>query len=468
MKSKILFKTVSSVVSVLCILQSNVHAGGKNLPLEERVQYYKTKAASAENDKDKKRYEKKRHQAAAELEFIESFLETAKEELDELKGVTALKMSSVKQKPTFTLKHNPNDTDLRREIDWSDKERYLQRGDLFKKAGGVFQILEDLTLTDEEVNSMDGACEYAIGKFGKRLEDLSGMPMAKIKRMTLGWGINYFVDRYFDTVEKPENGDLIVYSGGEYPYAGICRVGEDGSLLVENWAKMYKNNSVFLNPPFFAPKFIGKKAQVFRLKTQVDAQPEIPGALLLGTFREDGTFVFDGNATTKALRKKITESKSVQETCQIPELHCVTNIKQIDNAYDFAMGVIFGTYDRPDHIPYYDLDREQLFAMFENDFDITKTPEKGDLVLYYAADPDQVKSLKPSHYGVYQGNNLVLSKFRNCAVFVHPAWLVDTYADTDFIRYLRMIEAPEVTLQKVQTDYQNARANDIRAQRLFM
>jgi hypothetical protein len=150
------------------------------------------------------------------------------------------------------------------------------------QGGGYFMTVKTYDKNDPEryINCF----AYALGTFGKALEKLAGKSLKEIQD-SAEYSINHIVERYFENVEMPQDGDLVVYSipFGTYlrtpsgvevtgtTHAGIYRKTDrnwnspPGGSVESKWGWL-GNPYVFQHDVFFAPDFFGDQVKFYRLK----------------------------------------------------------------------------------------------------------------------------------------------------------------------------------------------------------
>jgi hypothetical protein len=125
---------------------------------------------------------------------------------------------------------------------------------------------------------------YAVGTYGNKLEKLAGQPMKEIQK-SVDDTIDSVVKKYFTNISEPNmprDGDLVVYSipEGEMmqtprgrlvegtTHAGIYRENNPscpGGSVESKWGWI-DNPGVFQHDVFFAPRYYGGDAKIFRIK----------------------------------------------------------------------------------------------------------------------------------------------------------------------------------------------------------
>jgi hypothetical protein len=120
-------------------------------------------------------------------------------------------------------------------------------------------------------------------------------------------------------------------------------------------------------------------------------------------------FSYIPSEDTKHMRKCL-DLASTSEIAEFPQIERLEYIDFDGNCYEYAFGHLLETYKAP---------RDILRSIGKNKstllkyFDITRTPEKGDLVVYYD------KKDNPVHYAIFLETNRVMSKWGEYPVYAH-------------------------------------------------
>jgi hypothetical protein len=203
-----------------------------------------------------------------------------------------IKLSGLTQELTYSRKYNVGPFDIRQCIGeiaarWSADckkmgEEYHNhqwniewRGTTFTR-NGFFRVLHTLDGDDKYLNCF----AYALGTFNSSLEQVAHKKMSEIQK-SVSERIDHIVTAYFTSVEKPEEGDLVLYSippgkifhrtnGDRFigtTHAGIYRQeGHPDGTVESKWGWLGQPY-VFQHEFFFTPDFYGKIVQIYRLKS---------------------------------------------------------------------------------------------------------------------------------------------------------------------------------------------------------
>ena len=148
--------------------------------------------------------------------------------------------------------------------------------------GGYFVTIK--TYADGDPQRNLNCFIYALGTFGSKLEKLAGKEMKEIQESVLAT-IDHVVEKYFNNVTEPEEGDLVIYSvspgncifapGGTQvsgtTHAGVYRKTKPnwnsppGGSVESKWGFLM-NPFVFQHDVFFTPDFYGDQVKFYRLK----------------------------------------------------------------------------------------------------------------------------------------------------------------------------------------------------------
>jgi len=128
----------------------------------------------------------------------------------------------------------------------------------------------------EEVDQDLNPFAYALGLFGKELSELCGLDVDVIKQYVDETNIDEFIESYFECVETPQEGDLVVYESSEDPthqktHAGVfhtrnSRSGEKAGSVESKWGGIGRNAEVFQHHVFYVPEEYGNVAKFYRLR----------------------------------------------------------------------------------------------------------------------------------------------------------------------------------------------------------
>lgn len=380
------------------------------------------------------------------------FLKSIKKEKESVRGVDGIEEGTKE----FKTHRRNNFREQLNKLTCFDGKEYQQKGDIYSQCGGHFRTVK--TLTKTEIDELSNSYMYAISSFSVQLEALSGLSRMEILAMN-AYGLNYLLNLYFDVVITPREGDLVVYRGEEYPHAGICRQREQG-LVTESWWRYWSNPMVFEHDLFFLPERFGNIAKFYRLKTTLpkDAFDDLEAGPLLAKPREDGIFVFERTEGNAGIREFVTSAKMSEIEQKYPRLFKVrSSIKFFGVCYGYAIGKVFGTYQEPSVVPYFECNPVETQTFFDKYFEVTAEPQKGDFVIYYQEDPVKSPYSQYSwkHFGVYMGKNLVDSKWGAGPVAYHPVFFADNL-DGDYVKFLRMKRPPQEILKELEEERKRA------------
>lgn len=341
---------------------------------------------------------------------------------------------------TFTLRFSWDEqAKIQREAlasqtDWNG---YFSIGDKQRQAGGNFQVVKQLT--SQEVSFLEGNGLYALTLLAEKIEALSGKKLDELKAMYMAHDVNYILYHYFDSVEEPKEGDLVVYNQGRH--LALCHSTASQKPAVVSCWNIWNNADryILIHDPFFLPSHAGSVAQFYRIKQKAHGIRPVQEAVQnqMGAFRKDGTFVFDNQSHNFETRLQIWDS-SDKEKANKPAFHLqmLAHIDFVGVCYQYAMGKLFNTYSMPACVPHFEKNEQATLALFKNYFELTQDPQDNDLVLYYNQDPE-TNDIIPVHYGVFIDNR-VESKWGACGkVWLHPPFYV-TPEYGNYIRFLRM------------------------------
>ena len=233
--------------------------------------------------------------------------------------------------------------------------------------------------------------------------------MQEIQAQGWAYGMSYLINRYFDCIKMPEEGDLVIYpNAAGSPHTGIYRKSKPnwnspyGGTVESKWGG--GSPFVFQHDVFFTPDHYGDIAQFYRPKKQRDPVVSSKEGLLIppsmSTIGNDAYFGFNEAEENMRIRKEIDPLSGRALVKQFPQIQLIEYIKFTGYCYDYAFGKIFNTYRPPHFMPIM-----PSHDWIENYFTVTTEPLKGDLVCYYKT------SSYPVHYGIYDSPNLVESKW---------------------------------------------------------
>lgn len=280
--------------------------------------------------------------------------------------------------------------------------------------------------------------EYAIENIGQALAELANTPLPDLMAQSQAYGINYFLHRYFQSAEKPEEGDLVVYYDQNYKptQAGVFRNttpnwnSPRGGTIESKWSQ--PNPYAFIHDVFFVPEFFGSRACFYRLKkpgTVIHSPRPLRPIEITEELQPDGSFKAINDREIRQIINSYCGKDLEQKVPQIRYLH---DISFFGVCFHYALGKVLKTYSMPNIEGTHEWDlltiNEPKFLKAY--FLKTSSPKPGDLAVYSKDD-------KRTHYGVYIGDNLIESKWGLDGVYQHPPFFVDT-STGDTLTYYRM------------------------------
>ncbi len=308
-----------------------------------------------------------------------------------------------------------------------------------------FKILET---SNDDRQARLSSHQYALERTGKPLEEICGLPIIKIQHQCKKYGIGYFVNRFFDGVEQPEEGDRVVYYVHGKPFhSGIFQSNKPNGnstrigTVESKWGQGdFPTPFAFLHDIFFLPPHCGDVAKFYRLKKAAEPFQALPkheeahGPMHILT--ADKTFRYVSNKANDKilaiLRKYPLEPLRV--IAELPQIACLDEIDFSGTCHTYALDKIFGAeLDKlPQDITDADLFGNEESKLLEKYFTPTVQPQAGDLAVYSNASDS-----KRVHFGVYIADDLIESKWGLREVYRHPPFYVDkNYGDT--ITYYRL------------------------------
>ncbi len=299
---------------------------------------------------------------------------------------------------------------------------------------GFFRTIET---SDNPDRTSLNSHQYALEKIGQPLEVLTGKSIKEIQHECATYGIEYFVGRFFNTVEIPQDGDLVVYYDYHRFYepihSGIFRIIPStghfphGGTVESKWYRGYRNDNpyVFQHDVFFLPKHCGDVARFYRIKTAIEPKilPKHDSSNgPMSVRHEDGTFWFVEAPANRKIRLTIDQNPHSEWNLLVttlPQIECLADVPFFGACYGYALAKIFksGTKSIPSR-------EEELIGtsakseLIETYFTITSDPEPGDLAVYSDRDG------RRQHFGVYIAEDLIESKWGAGKVYRHPPFYV--------------------------------------------
>jgi hypothetical protein len=203
--------------------------------------------------------------------------------------------------------------DIRKRLGESSAEECIRIGNEYARNPHSLHFRVVRVYDDHNPERSLTCYSYAIGTFGSRLEKISGTKMETFRRFlqngnflcalppkdnvarTLG-SIELVVKAYFNPVDVPQDGDLVVFSvfrsfksQGQtisgIQHAGIYRILSDGKSCIESKWGPYRMPYVFEHEHFFSTPIDGDELRVWSLKDPAEEKNEY--ALALERFLEE-------------------------------------------------------------------------------------------------------------------------------------------------------------------------------------
>lgn len=316
-------------------------------------------------------------------------------------------------------------------------DQYINLGNEYKKTGGFFEIVEpemDETFMAKNKYSMN--FKYILDWFAKSLELSSELMLDRLKVLLDQNKINYFIHEFFEPVDMPKDGDLVVYedpfgdvhhggiyrSGNSFPYGGVVQ------SLKYSFSRGRSHAGVFQHDVFFNAFQYDNLAKFYRIK---NVCPYYPIVELWESEKDrfkkmytvdDGIYHFNGTEENKALREKIKSLNGESLIKEFPEIMSLSHIKMHGVCSDYALKNVLKSFTPS--LPF--VGTGELPELLNKYFTPQKEPDIGDLVVYYWGE-----GIEPTHYGIYFSDEIVESKWGKNFVYRHPIFYVDpVYGDT--------------------------------------
>lgn len=303
--------------------------------------------------------------------------------------------------------------------------------------------------------------QYAISRVGAQLEKVTKLPIEEILNQCSAYGIDYILHYYFDYVDQPVEGDLVVYSNGlsHCSPAGIYKNtkpnwnSSSGGTVESKWANGFHSPYVIQHDFFFVPALYGDSVKFYRVKEALDPslrtpQPSDPMCTLNG----DDRFVFTQTPESLSTRLEINKTRGRELLQKFPQIEREPHIN-ISNGYFkcfyYAIGKVLKVYDLLSLPTPSKMCNDRLLFLDESIlkeyFVVITEPEAQDLAVY---SDDKGRAL---HYGVYHSKDRIESKWGDDAVYRHPPFHVPTEYG-DFIKYYRLKPdlTPEIFIKTIQ------------------
>lgn len=290
--------------------------------------------------------------------------------------------------------------------------------------------------------------EYLLRQLQVPLERTMDKSFPEILDLLRGYGISYLLYYYFDPVEMPDDGNIVIYTNtfGVITHMGIFRTplpkgtSSDGETVESYWpSRMARapNPHVFQHDPFFLPALLGTKAFFYSLRPS-PRKGVIPSALSLLSQPLDPELVdrvwghhafpiwhepakiwtlphYYGVHMKRKQNIDVYEGKDLEQ--KISSIKYLTHLRTFGVCYHHAMCLLCNI----SLLPMYLEDRPYSTPVFLDRFtNVVRIPQRGDLVTYFS--PQRQDYLL--HYGIYVGNGIVESKWGAGGVYQHPIFFV--------------------------------------------
>lgn len=295
------------------------------------------------------------------------------------------------------------------------------------QGGGFFLKLKKLSEADKRISSL----EYITRILGPQLESISGLTVEELIKQFCAYGQYYLLECFFEPIDLPQNGDLVIYQGTEdsRPHYGIFRESSpnwnspSGGTVESKW-EWWGSPYVFQHDIFFVPPIYGNVAKFYRVKSErvnvdtlaIKPHPVDDRVFLLSlssnttyNIQDDGSLIFNRTKGNIERRKIVDEYSGNALNSKLPEIKYLSYIKFFGVCHHYAFGRILSTYGMCTDMPSPEIYGEKILKKY---FIITTSPQKGDLVVYY--DSSSIK-----HWGIYLGGDMVESKWGSGSVYRH-------------------------------------------------
>lgn len=293
------------------------------------------------------------------------------------------------------------------------------------QGGGFFLTLKKLSVEDKRMSSL----EYITRILGPQLESISGFAVEELVKQFVAYGQYYLLEYFFEPVDLPQDGDLVVYqgTGDSNPQYGIFRESSrnwnsPGGGTVESKWEWWNSPYVFQHDIFFVPPTYGSVAKFYRVKSErvnVDTlaikphsvDESVPSLKFNTTYnvQDDGSLIFNRTKGNIERRKIVDEYSGNILNNKLPEIQHLSYIKFFGVCHHYAFGRILSTYGMCNDMPTPEIHGKKILKTY---FTVTTSPQKGDLVVYY--DSNSIK-----HWGIYLGSDMVESKWGMGSVYRH-------------------------------------------------
>lgn len=353
-----------------------------------------------------------------------------------------------------------------------------------RREGGFFRVVKTYEEGDQERYLTCYA--YALGTFGKKLEDAVGTTMKQIQMAVSEGNIDPIVSKYFTNVTEPKDGDLVIYSlapgqiyesssGGRHTgsmHGGVYRVlkptehSPQSECIESKWG-VWSIRYVFQHEVFFASTYDGSQVRFYRLKDLINAPTEVIGnpfegrALKLVGFEKEFTAgkIYTSTGEADKIRNKIyplmggSDYKALGETCSKTGFLYFRTIKKYEKtdpersftSFGYALEFFSSELEKRMGIKPKDLregvNKENFKLFVDNCFTNVSQPQEGDLVIYYT---DEGSQGQVTHAGIYRSisptKGCVESKWRGYGkryVFQHDPFFIPL-EDGNVVKFFRL------------------------------
>ncbi|MBY0529543.1 MAG: hypothetical protein K2P51_05060 [Rhabdochlamydiaceae bacterium] len=314
------------------------------------------------------------------------------------------------------------------------------------QGGGFFLTLKKLSEEDKRMSSL----EYITRTLGPQLESISDLTVEELVKQFHAYGQYYLLEYFFEPIDLPQEGDLVIYQGTEdsRPHYGIFRESRRnwnspcGGTVESKW-EWWSSPYVFQHDVFFVPPTYGNVAKFYRVKSEKvdidtlaikphpmnDYVPSVPSlnSNTIYNVEEDGSLTFNRTKMNVERRKIIDEYTGIILNRKLPEIKHLSYIKFFGVCHQYAFGRALSTYPICPDMPEHKIYGGEILKKY---FTVTTSPQKGDLVVYY-------DSISIKHWGIYLGDDRVESKWGLGSVYRHH--LIDAPSEySDTIRCFRL------------------------------
>ncbi|MBA2727726.1 MAG: hypothetical protein H0U49_06095 [Parachlamydiaceae bacterium] len=293
------------------------------------------------------------------------------------------------------------------------------------QGGGFFLTLKKLSDADERMSSL----EYITQVLGPQLESITGLSVEELVKQFCAYGQSYLLKYFFEPIDLPQDGDLVIYPGAEdsHPHYGIFRESSrnwnspSGGTVESKW-EWWRSPYVFQHDIFFVPPLYGKVAKFYRLKSEKvnvdtlaikthpvdDNAPSLTSNMTYNV-QDDGSLILNTTKKNIERRKIVDEYSGNILNSKLPEIKHLSYIKFFGVCHHYAFGRILSTYGMCKDMPSPEIYGKKILKKY---FTVTTSPQKGDLVVYYY-------SSSITHWGIYLGSDMVESKWGSGSVYRH-------------------------------------------------